>query len=213
MSKANEKDPYKEEEMVEMKEEFSEQYSLKRNTINIFEAITSMTAERVIGELQYLDDKFRTDEVPMEERIITIQIDSPGGSVSDGLAIYDTMNYIDAKIATVGLGMCASMAAFLLSSGTRGMRRATENCEILIHQPLGGASGQASDIIIAANHIERIRARLNKIMAENTDQPIRKIQKDTDRDTIMSAADAKAYGLIDDVIPGRNKAKGGNSDV
>ncbi len=199
--------------MTETKEEFSWQYSLKRNTINIFEPITAETAERVISQLQYLDDKFRTDEVPMEERIITIQIDSPGGSVSDGLAIYDTMNYIDAKIATVGLGMCASMAAFLLSSGTRGMRRATENCEILIHQPLGGASGQASDIIIAANHIERIRARLNKIMAENTDQPVRKIQKDTDRDTIMSAADAKEYGLIDHVIPSGNKAKGGNSHV
>ncbi len=197
--------------MTEKKEEFSWQYSLKRNTINIFEPITAETAERVISQLQYLDDKFRTDEVPVEERIITIQIDSPGGSVSDGLAIYDTMNYIDAKIATVGLGMCASMAAFLLSSGTRGMRRATENCEILIHQPLGGASGQASDIIIAANHIERIRARLNKIMAENTHQPIRKIQKDTDRDTIMTAADAKAYGLIDQVIPSRNKAKGGKT--
>ena len=193
--------------MMDKKEEFSWQYSLDQNTINIFEPIGSGTAERVVSQLLFLDDKFRKDEVPLEERIITIQIDSLGGSVSDGLAIYDTMNYIDAKIATVG------MAAFLLSAGTRGMRRATENCEILIHQPLGGASGQASDIIIAANHIERIRTRLNRIMAENTDQPIRKIQKDTDRDTIMSAADAKLYGLIDQVIPSRNKAKGGNSHV
>ena len=198
--------------MTETKEEFSWQYSLKRNTINIFEPITAETAERVISQLQYLDDKFRTDEVPMEERIITIQIDSPGGSVSDGLAIYDTMNYIDAKIATVGLGMCASMAAFLLCSGTKGMRRATENCEILIHQPLGGASGQASDIIIAANHIERVRTRLNKIMSEATGQPVKKIQTDTDRDTIMTAAEAKAYGLIDCVIPVGNKFKGESND-
>ena len=172
---------------METKEEFSWTYSLKRNTINIFEPITAETAERVISQLQYLDDKFRTDEVPVEERIITIQIDSPGGNVADGLAIYDTMNYIEAKIATVGLGMCASMAAFLLSAGTRGMRRATENCEILIHQPLGGAQGQASDLILAAKHIERIRARLNRIMADNTHQPIKKIEKDTDRDTVMSA--------------------------
>ncbi len=200
---------------MQSKEEFSWSYSLKRNTINIFEPITAETAERVISQLQYLDDKFRTDEVPVEDRVITIQIDSPGGSVSDGLAIYDTMNYIDAKIATVGLGMAASMAAFLLSSGTRGLRSATENCEILIHQPLGGAQGQASDIIIAANHIERIRTRLNKIMAENAGQPLSKIKKDTDRDTIMSAADAKAYGLIDRVIPSKNKAKakGDNDNV
>ena len=194
--------------MKEQREKFSWSYSLERNTINIFESITAETAERVISQLQYLDDRFRTEGTPEEERIITIQIDSPGGSVADGLAIYDTMNYIDAKIATVGLGMAASMAAFLLSAGTRGMRRATENCEILIHQPLGGASGQASDIIIAANHIERIRLRLNRLMAENTRQPLKKIQKDTDRDTIMSAEEAQAYGLIDFVIPSKNKAKG-----
>ena len=110
---------------MQSKEEFSWGYSLNRNTINIFEPITAETAERVISQLQYLDDKFRTEDIPMEERVITIQIDSPGGSVSDGLAIYDTMNYIEAKIATVGLGMCASMAAFLLCSGTRGLRSAT----------------------------------------------------------------------------------------
>lgn len=194
--------------MKEQKEEFSWAYSLKRNTINIFEPITADTAERVINQLQYLDDKFRREGVPAEERVITIQIDSPGGSVSDGLAIYDTMNYIDAKIATVGLGMAASMGAFLLSAGTRGMRSATENCEILIHQPLGGASGQAADIIIAARHIEKLRARLNAIMSENTRQPLKRIVKDTDRDNIMSADEAKNYGLIDFVIPSKNKAKG-----
>ncbi len=196
---------------MEPKEEFSWQYSLKRNTINIFEPITAETAERVISQLQYLDDKFRTEEIPSDERVITIQINSPGGSVSDGLAIYDTMCYIDAKIATVGLGMAASMGAFLLSAGTKGMRRATENCEILIHQPLGGAQGQASDIIIAADHIGRIRERLNRIMAENTGQTVRRIAKDTDRDTIMSAADAQKYGLIDHVIQANNKARGGRS--
>ena len=194
--------------MKETKERFSWEYSLNRNTINIFEPITAETAERVISQLQYLDDKFRKEGVPMGERVITIQIDSPGGSVSDGLAIYDTMNYIDAKIATVGLGMAASMGAFLLCSGTKGMRSATENCEILIHQPLGGASGQATDVIIAAEHISKIRTRLNKIMAENTNRPLKKIQKDTERDNIMSAEEARVYGLIDTVIKSKNKAKG-----
>ena len=194
--------------MKETNERFSWEYSLNRNTINIFEPITAETAERVISQLQYLDDKFRKEGVPKGERVITIQIDSPGGSVSDGLAIYDTMNYIDAKIATVGLGMAASMGAFLLCSGSKGMRSATENCEILIHQPLGGASGQASDVIIAAEHISKIRNRLNAIMAENTGKPLKRIQKDTERDNIMSAEEAKAYGLIDTVIKSRNKAKG-----
>ena len=191
-----------------MKEEFSWSYSLNRNTINLFGAIDTQMAERVINMLQYLDDKFKREDAPMEERIITLQIDSPGGSVSDGLAIYDTMNYIDAKIATVGLGMAASMGAFLLSAGSKGLRRATEHCEILIHQPLGGAQGQASDIIIAAKHIERTRDRLNRILSENTGQTMKTIQKDTDRDTIMSAREAKEYGLIDFVLPSRNKAKG-----
>lgn len=188
-------------------EQFSFMYSLNRNTVNIFEPITSATAERVISELLYLDDKFKKEKVPQEERIITIQINSPGGSVSDGLAIYDTMQYIDAKIATVGLGLCASMAAFLLSSGTKGMRRTTENCEIVIHQPLGGASGQATDIIIAANHISYIRLKLNKILANNTGQSLKKIQKDTERDNIMNALEAKEYGLIDSVIQSKYKTR------
>lgn len=182
------------------RENFSWEYSLNRNTVNIFGVVDTQMAELVISQLQYLDDKFKTNDVPSSDRIITLQINSPGGSVSDGLAIYDTMNYIDAKIRTVGLGMCASMGAFLLSSGTRGMRSATRNCEILIHQPIGGASGQASDIIIAANHIERMRSRLNNILSVNTGRPIRKIQKDTDRDTILTADQAKEYGLIDVVI-------------
>lgn len=193
---------------MENKEGFSREYALERNTINLFGVIDTPMADLVTSMAQYLDDKFKRDEVPIEERIITLQINSPGGSVADGLSIYDTLNYIDAKIRTVGLGMCASMGAFLLSAGTRGMRTATENCEILIHQPLGGASGQASDIIIAANHIERTRARLNHILSENTGKTIKTIQKDCDRDKIMTAAEALEYGLIDIVIPSRNKAKG-----
>lgn len=196
---------------METKEGFSREYALNRNTINLFGVVDTAMADLVTSELQYLDDRFKREEIPLDERIITLQINSPGGSVSDGLAIYDTLNYIEAKIRTVGLGMCASMGAFLLSAGTRGLRTATENCEILIHQPLGGASGQASDIIIAANHIERTRARLNRILSENTGKPIKTIQKDTDRDRIMTASEALSYGLIDVVIPSHNKAKETNN--
>lgn len=192
---------------MDNKELFSRDYALRRNTINIFGVIDTPMADLVTSELQYLDDNFKRGGVPQEERIITIQINSPGGSVTDGFAIYDTLNYIDAKIRTVGLGMCASMGAFLLSAGSRGMRTATANCEILIHQPLGGASGQASDVIIAADHIKRTRDRLNSILSENTGKPIKTIQKDTDRDYIMTAREALAYGIIDMVIPCKNKAK------
>ncbi len=192
---------------MEIKEGFSREYALNRNTINLFGVVDTAMADLITSELLYLDNKFKSEEVPLEERIITLQINSPGGSVSDGMAIYDTMNYIDAKIRTVGLGMCASMGAFLLSAGTRGMRTATENCVILIHQPLGDASGQASDIIIAAKHLERTRARLNRILSENTGKSIRTIQKDTDRDRIMTADEALSYRLIDAVIPSHNKAK------
>ena len=192
---------------MENKENFSREYALERNTINLFGVIDIQTADFAVSALQYLDDKFKRDNVPSEERVITIQIKSPGGSVSDGLAIYDAMNCVDAKIRTVGVGMCASMAAFLLAAGTSGMRTATENCEILIHQPLGGASGQASDIIIAANHIEKVRARLNRILSENTGKSLKTIQKDCDRDKIMTAAEALNYGLIDVVIPSKSKAR------
>lgn len=180
-------------------EEFSSQYSLKRNTVNISGVIDDNMAEIIIAQLQYLEDNGAEE--------IIVQINSPGGSVSAGFAIYDTMNYIKPRIVTVGIGMCASMGAFLLSAGSRGYRRATENCEILIHQPLGGASGQASDIIIAADHIKRTRDRLNRILSENTGKPIKTIQKDTDRDYIMTAQEALSYGLIDTVIPSNNKAK------
>lgn len=189
-------------------DKFSWEYSLEKNTVNIFGPIDTHMAELVISQLQYLDNKFKENGISSEDRVITIQINSPGGNVADGLAIYDTISYIDAKIATVALGMAASMGAFLLSAGTKGMRRATKNCEILIHQPLGGAQGQASDIIIAARHIERTRNRLNEILAANTGQSIETIGADTDRDNIMTADEALTYGLIDEVIVSKNKARG-----
>ncbi len=183
-----------------MKEEFSLQYLLKRNTVNIFGDIDDDMANMVISQIQYLVDNGAKE--------ITIQINSRGGSVTAGLAIYDTLNYVDARIITVGVGICASMGAFLLSAGSKGYRRATQNCEILIHQPLGGVSGQASDIILAADHIKKIRYRLNKILSENTGQTLKRIEKDTDRDNTMTADEAKSYGLIDDVIECKNKARG-----
>lgn len=193
--------------MQDNEKKFSPFLPIERNTINLFGEIDSKMAEMVIAQLQYIDDKFNSDDAPKEERIITLQINSPGGSVTDGLAILDTMNYIDSKIRVVGLGMCASMAAVLLSAGTRGMRSATEHSEIMIHQPLGGTSGQASDIIIAANRIKNVRQKLNLILSENTGQSLRQIEKDTDRDTIFTAQQALAYGIIDEVIPSISKAK------
>ena len=185
---------------MDNREEFSFSYSLKRNTINIFGPITDQLSELVIAQLQYLDDKGAEE--------ITIQINSPGGSVSAGLAIYDTMNFVRARIVTVALGTAASMGAFLLSAGSKGYRRATANSEILIHQPLGGVSGQASDIVIAAEHIKRTKDRLNRILSENTGKPFEIIENDTDRDYIMTAQEALEYGLLDEIIPSKNKAKG-----
>ena len=184
---------------MDNREQFSFNYSIEHNTINIFGPIDDRMAELVIAQLQYLDNKGAEE--------ITIQINSPGGSVSAGMAIYDTMNFVKAKIITVALGTAASMGAFLLSAGSKGYRRATANSEILIHQPLGGASGQASDIIIAANHIKHTRDRINRILADNTGKPIEIIEQDTDRDKILSAEEALQYGLIDEIIPSVNKAK------
>ena len=183
------------------REEFSFNYSLEHNTINIFGSIDDKMAEMVIAQLQYLDNKGAEE--------IIIQFNSPGGSVSAGMAIYDVMNFVKARIITVALGTVASMAAFLLSAGSKGYRRATANSEILIHQPLGGVQGQASDIIIAANHIKHTKDMMNRILAENTGKPIEVIEQDTDRDKVLTAEEAVAYGLIDEVIPCRNKAKEG----
>ena len=127
-------------------------------------------------------------------------INSPGGSVTAGLAIYDTMNFVKADVQTIVMGMAASMGSFLLTAGTKGKRFALPNAEIMIHQPLGGAQGQATEIEIAARHILKTRERLNKILAERTGQPIEVIEKDTDRDNFMTAQEAKDYGLIDEIM-------------
>ncbi len=153
-------------------------------------------ANVIISQLIYLEGKDPTKD-------ISLYINSPGGSVSAGLAIYDTMNYIKCDVSTICIGMAASMGAFLLSSGAKGKRFALPNAEVMIHQPLGGASGQASDIQIAAEHILRTKAKLNRILSENCNQPLEKVEKDTDRDTWLSADEAQDYGIIDKVFVSR----------
>ena len=149
-------------------------------------------ANSVIASLLYLDSINHDD--------ISIYINSPGGSVSSGLAIYDTMQFVESDVSTICVGMAASMGAFLLSSGTKGKRFSLPNADIMIHQPLGGAEGQASDIKIAADRIILLRKRLNQILARNTKQSLRKIEKDTERDYYLDAYEAVDYGLIDKVI-------------
>ena len=155
--------------------------------------INDALANTVVAQLIYLEGKDPTKD-------ISLYINSPGGSVSAGLAIYDTMNYIKCDVSTICIGLAASMGAFLLSSGTKGKRFALPNSEIMIHQPLGGAQGQASDIKIAAEHILRTKAKLNRILAENSGKDIATLERDTDRDNFMSAEEARAYGLIDKVF-------------
>lgn len=154
--------------------------------------ITDNTSNIVISELLYLDSLSNED--------ISIYINSPGGSVTAGLAIYDTMNYIKSDVKTIVVGMAASMAAFLLACGKTGKRYALTNSEVMIHQPLGGVSGQATDIKIAAERILKMKDKLNRILSEKTGQSLRKITKDTDRDNYMNAIEAKKYGLIDEII-------------
>ena len=154
--------------------------------------INDNTSNIVISELLYLDSISNED--------ISIYINSPGGSVTAGLAIYDTMNYIKSDVKTIVVGMAASMAAFLLACGKKGKRYALTNSEVMIHQPLGGVSGQATDIKIAAERILKMKDKLNKILSEKTGQSLRKITKDTDRDNYMNAIEAKKYGLIDEII-------------
>ncbi|MFZ2682911.1 MAG: ATP-dependent Clp protease proteolytic subunit, partial [Trichococcus flocculiformis] len=155
--------------------------------------IDDNTANSVIAQLLFLDAQD-------SEKDIYIYINSPGGSVSSGLAIYDTMNFIKADVQTIAMGMAASMGSFLLTAGEKGKRFALPNAEIMIHQPLGGAQGQATEIEIAARHILQTRERLNKILAERTGQPMEVIERDTDRDNYMTAQQAKEYGLIDEVM-------------
>lgn len=155
--------------------------------------IDDAVANTVVAQLIYLEAKD-------PQKDISLYINSPGGSVSAGLAIYDTMNYIKCDVSTICIGMAASMGAFLLSSGAKGKRYALANSEIMIHQPLGGAQGQASDIKIAAEHILRTRQKLNNILAQNSGKPIAQIERDTDRDNYLSAKEAQEYGLIDRVF-------------
>ena len=158
--------------------------------------IDDNVANSIVAQLIYLEGKDPTKD-------ISIYINSPGGSVTAGMAIFDTMNYIKCDVSTICVGLAASMGAFLLAAGTKGKRYALPNSEIMIHQPLGGASGQASDIAIHAEQILKTKAKLNKILSENTGKPLDQVEKDTDRDNFMSAEEAKAYGLIDEVITRR----------
>ena len=155
--------------------------------------IDDAVANTVVAQLIYLEAKDPSKD-------ISLYINSPGGSVSAGLAIYDTMNYIKCDVSTICIGMAASMGAFLLSSGQKGKRYALPNSEIMIHQPLGGAQGQASDIKIAAEHILRTRQKLNSILSQNSGRPVSEIERDTDRDNYLSAQEALEYGLIDKVF-------------
>ena len=166
---------------------------LKERIIFLGEEVTDVSASLIVAQLLFLES-----EDPSKD--INLYINSPGGSVTAGLAIYDTIQYIKCDVYTVCIGMAASMGAFLLSGGAKGKRFALPNAEIMIHQPSGGAQGQATEISIAAEHILRTRQKLNEIMAANTGQPLETIKADTERDNFMSAEEAKAYGLIDEVI-------------
>ena len=165
---------------------------LKNRIILLSGEIDDILANTVVAELLYLDSLSHED--------ISIYINSPGGNVTSGFAIYDTMNFIKSDVSTICLGMAASMAAFLLSSGKEGKRYALPNAEIMIHQPLGGASGQATEIKIAAEHILKTKKKLNEILAKNTGKSIKQIENDTDRDNYLTANDAKDYGLVDKIL-------------
>ncbi len=170
---------------------------LKERIIFISGEINNVTADLVVAQLLFLESEDPNKDIQM-------YINSPGGSVSAGFAIFDTMNYIKPDVSTICIGMAASMGAFLLAAGKKGKRFALPNSEIMIHQPLGGAQGQASDIMIHAEKIIEIRQRINKILADETGQPLEKIEHDTDRDYFLSADEAKKYGLIDNVIRERD---------
>lgn len=169
---------------------------LNDRIIMLNDQVDNATASVIIAQLLYLEGQD-------PDKDISFYINSPGGSVSAGMAIYDTMQYIKCDVSTICMGMAASMGAFLLAAGAKGKRLALPNSEIMIHQPLGQAQGQATDILIHANHIEKTRATLNRILAENTGKPIEDIIRDTERDNFMSAAEACEYGLIDKVITKR----------
>ena len=169
---------------------------LKERIIFLNGEVNDTTASLVVAQLLFL-------EAEDADKDIQLYINSPGGSVTAGFAIYDTMNYIKSDVSTICIGMAASMGAFLLAAGQKGKRFALPNSEIMIHQPLGGAKGQSVDVQIYANRLIRTRDEINRILSEKTGQPIEVVQKDTDRDNFMSAKEAKDYGLIDKVITSR----------
>lgn len=172
----------------------------KSRNILLTGTIDSEMASAVIAQLLSL-------EAQDPEEDITIYIDSPGGSVSAGMSIYDTMQILKCDVRTIVTGMAASMAAVLLSGGTRGKRYALENAEVMIHQPMSGIQGQASDIKIAADHVMKIKKRLNRIISKNTDKPIEQVQVDTDRDNYMDAEEAIEYGIIDHIMTKKDRMK------
>ncbi len=185
-------------ETVRGGERFYDIYSrlLKDRIIFLGEEVTDVSASIVVAQMLFLES-----EDPGKD--LSLYINSPGGSVSAGLAIYDTMNYIKCDVSTICIGMAASMGAFLLAGGAKGKRFALPNAEVMIHQPSGGAQGQATEIQIVAEKILATKKKLNEILAANTGQPYEVIQADTERDNYMSAEEAKAYGLIDEVIHNR----------
>ena len=166
---------------------------LEERIIFLGEQVTDVSANLIVAQLLYL-------ESADPDKDVRLYINSPGGSVSAGLAIYDTMQYIKCDVSTICIGMAASMGAFLLAAGTKGKRFALPNSEILIHQPMGGAQGQATDIKIHAEQILRVKERLNRILSERTGQPLERIVQDTERDHFMSSEQAKDYGLIDEIM-------------
>ena len=169
---------------------------LNDRIIMLSDQVDNNSASLIIAQMLYLEGQD-------PDKDIHFYINSPGGSVTAGMAIYDTMQYIKCDVNTICIGMAASMGAFLLAAGTKGKRFALPNSEIMIHQPLGGTQGQATEILIHAKHIEKTRNTLNKILAEKTGRPIEEIEKDTERDNFMSATEAMEYGLIDKVITKR----------
>ena len=184
--------------VVEQTNRGERQYDIYSRLLNdriivLSDEVNDATASLVVAQLLFLESQDA-------EKEISFYINSPGGSVTAGMAIYDTMQYIKCDVSTICMGMAASMGAFLLSSGTKGKRFALPNSEIMIHQPSGGAKGQATDIKIVADHILRTKAKLNKILAENTGKDIEVIAQDTERDNFMSAEEALEYGLVDKIL-------------
>ena len=169
---------------------------LNDRIVFLSEEVNDVTASLVVAQLLYL-------EAQDADKEISLYINSPGGSISSGMAIYDTMNFIKCDVSTICIGMAASMGAFLLAAGAKGKRIALPNSEIMIHQPLGGMQGQATDIKIHADHILRIMDKMNRILAENTGKPLKTIEKDTERDNFMTAQEALEYGLIDKIYEKR----------